>query len=487
MKSQINRREFIKSVGLGAAALTIGACSDVCGDIAGSKTRGPNFVIILTDDQGYSDVGCYGAQGFETPNLDRMAEEGVRFTDFYVAAPSCTPSRAALLTGCYPQRVSLPYVLFPSGPEWTKDRTEIGINSSEQTIAELLKSRGYATGCFGKWHLGHHKKFLPTRHGFDEYFGLPYSNDMRPENNSKYPPLPLVDGEEPAEYDPDQRYLTRRYTERAVKFIEKNGEKPFFVYLAHSMPHIPLYVTENFSGKSEQGMFGDVIMEIDFSVGRILEALKRQGIDDNTLVIFTSDNGPWLAFGDHGGSARPLREGKGTTFEGGMREPCIMRWPGEIPAGSVCSELATTMDILPTFVKLAGAKQPKNRIDGKDIRPLMLGKAGASTPHEAFFYYRGWGLEAVRSGKWKLHFPHEYRTLAGRRGGSGGRPTEYEQHKIGLELFDLDNDIGEQNDVSAKYPEVVKRLAALADKMREDIGDSARQMTGENRRPAGRT
>jgi arylsulfatase A len=486
MKGRISRREFIKSVGLGVAALTIGACSDVCGDIAGSKTRGPNFVIIFTDDQGYSDVGCYGAQGFSTPNLDRMAQEGVRFTDFYVAAPSCTPSRAALLTGSYPQRVSLPYVLFPSGPDWTKDKTEIGINSSEETIAELLKSRGYATGCFGKWHLGHHKKFLPTRHGFDEYFGLPYSNDMRPENNSNYPPLPLVDGQEPAEYDPDQRYLTRRYTERAVGFIEKNKDRPFFVYLAHSMPHVPLYVTEEFGGKSEQGMFGDVIMEIDFSVGRILDTLKQQGIDDNTLVIFTSDNGPWLAFGDHGGSARPLREGKGTTFEGGMREPCIMRWPGKIPAGSVCSELATTMDILPTFVKLAGAKQPKNRIDGKDIWPLMSSQTGAGTPHEVFFYYRGWALEAVRSGRWKLHFPHEYRTLAGRKGGSGGRPVQYEHHKIGLELFDLDNDIGEQNDVSANYPEVVKRLAALADKMRQDIGDSARQMTGKNRRPAGR-
>ncbi len=484
---RMNRRDFIKAVGFGVAGLSFS------GHVGGDKLFGkvgvgekPNFVIIFTDDQGYSDVGCYGARGFSTPNLDRMASEGVRFTDFYVAAPSCTPSRAALLMGCYPQRVSLPYVLFPSGPEWTKDKSEVGINSSEQTIAELLKGRGYAAGCFGKWHLGHHRQFLPTHHGFDEYFGLPYSNDMRPENNAKYPSLPLVDGEEAVESDPDQRYLTRRYTERAVRFIKKNKGRPFFVYLAHSMPHVPLYVSEDFGGESEQGMFGDVIMEIDWSVGRILETLKAKGIDDNTMVIFTSDNGPWLSFGDHGGSARPLREGKGTTFEGGMREPCIMRWPGKIPAGSVCREVAATMDLLPTFVNLTGAQMPGKRIDGKDIWPLISGQAGAKSPHEAFFYYRGWALEAVRSGKWKLHFPHEYRTLAGREGGSGGKYVKYEQRKIGLELFDLERDIGETNDVSAKYPQVVKRLVVLADRMREDLGDSAKGVEGKGRRPCGR-
>ena len=485
MESKMNRREFIKTVGLGAAAVTVQGCAGAARFPAGkSISDRPNFVIIFTDDQGYADVGCFGAKGFETPNLDRMAAEGVRFTDFYVASALCTPSRAALMTGCYPQRIGLPDVLSPKGPKWAIGRSEIGINSKELTIAEILKSSGYATACFGKWHLGHHPKFLPTRHGFDEYFGLPYSNDMRPENNKEYPPLPLMEGETVIENNPDQRKLTTLYTERAVKFIEKNKDKPFFLYVPHSMPHVPLYVSDKFKGKSEQGLYGDVIMEIDWSVGQILSTLDRLGIDERTLVIFTSDNGPWLSYGDHGGSAGPLREGKGTTWEGGMREPCIMWWLGKIPAGAVCNELATTMDILPTFSRLAGAKLPSKRIDGKDIWPLMSGKAGAKSPHEAFFYYNGWQLEAVRSGKWKLHFPHSYRTLV--ESGSGGIRGKERAGKLGLSLFNLKKDIAEQHDVSAEHPEVVKRLSALADKMREDLGDSAKQMTGKNRRPPGR-
>jgi len=479
-KSEMNRREFIKAVGI-----TIPLCMSGGKLAAESISEKPNFVIIFCDDLGYADVGCFGAKGFETPNLDRMAAEGMRVTDFYVAAPSCTPSRAALLMGCYPQRVSLPYVLFPRGPKWTKDRTDIGINSGEQTVAEILKLQGYAPGGFGKWPLGHHLQFLPTRHGFDEYVGLPYSNDMRPENNKEYPPLPLMRGESVIESNPDQSKLTTLYTEEAVKFIEKNKDSPFFVYVPHSMPHVPLYLSGKFKGKSKQGIYGDVIMEIDWSAGQILSTLKRLGIDEKTLVIFTSDNGPWLPYGDHGGLALPLREGKGTTWEGGMREPCIMRWPGKIPAGTLCNELSTTMDILPTFAKLAGASLPGKRIDGKDIWPLMSGKAGARSPHEAFFYYRGWGLQAVRSGKWKLHFPHDYFTLAGRGGGKGGQPAECEPASIGLVLFDLEKDIAEQHDVSAEHPDVVATLMKLADKMREDLGDSAKKMTGKNRRPPG--
>jgi arylsulfatase A-like enzyme len=330
----MNRREFIKAIGLGAAALTMSGCAGVAGRIFGKTfVDKPNFIIIFCDDAGYADVGCFGAKGFETPNLDRMAAEGVRFTDFYVAAASCTPSRAALMTGCYPQRVSLPHVLGP--------KAKIGVNSEEQTIAELLKSRGYATACYGKWHLGHHPEFLPKRHGFDDYFGLPYSNDMwphHPERPGGYPDLPLVEGERVIEYNPDQTKLTTWYTERAVKFIEANSDRPFFLYVPHSMPHVPLYVSDKFKGKSKQGLYGDVIMEIDWSVGQILSTLKRFGIDEQTLVIFSSDNGPWLSYGDHAGSARPLREGKGTTFDGGQREPCIMRWPGRIPVGTVCEE-----------------------------------------------------------------------------------------------------------------------------------------------------
>ncbi|MHC4395849.1 MAG: sulfatase-like hydrolase/transferase [Planctomycetota bacterium] len=482
MESKIDRRQFIKALGLGAATVTIpgcmGAAEQFCG---GQRTKKPNFVVIFCDDAGYSDVGAFGAKGFETPNLDRMAAEGMRFTDFYSASAVCSPSRAALMTGCYPLRVGIPRVLFPG----SKD----GLNSDETTIAELLKGRGYATACFGKWHLGHHAKFLPTRHGFDEYFGLPYSNDMWPRHpqnaNYNFPDLPLIEGEKTIAYNPDQSQLTTWYTERSVKFIEKNKDRPFFLYLPHSMPHVPLFVSDKFKGKSKQGMYGDVLMEIDWSAGQILKTLKRLGIDKHTLVIFSSDNGPWLSYGDHAGSAEPLREGKMTTFDGGQREPTIMRWPGQIGAGTVCSEPATMMDILPTVAKLAGAGLPKHRIDGKDIWPLMSGKAGAKSPHEGLFYYRGSALEAVRSGKWKLHFPHGYRTLSGRAGGTGGQPVKYDQARIGLSLFDMEKDIGEQHDVSAEHPDVVKRLMRLADKMREDIGDSTKKIRGKNRRPPG--
>ena len=477
----MDRREFVKRLGSSAVALTVLGCkssSELFGTEA-SKEK-PNVVIIFTDDQGYGDVGCFGAKGYKTPNLDKMADEGVRFTDFHVASSVCTPSRAALMTGCYPQRVSLPGVLFPS--------SKIGISAEEETIAELLKRRGYATGCFGKWHLGHHPEFLPTRHGFDEYFGLPYSNDMRPNvtgEPGRYPDLPLIDGESIVGYNPDQSQLTTWYTERAVKFIKKNKDQPFFLYLPHSMPHIPLYVSEKYKGKSEKGIYGDVISEIDWSVGEVLKALKESGVDDNTLVIFTSDNGPWLPYGDHAGSAGPLREGKSTTFEGGQREPCIMRWPTKIAAGIECRELATTMDILPTVVKLAGGDAPEKKIDGKDIWPLMAGRRGAKTPHEAFYYYHGSKLEAVRSGKWKLHFEHSYRAMTG-EAGTGGRGAGQTKAKIELSLFDLDNDIGETRNVADENPEVVERLKKLGDKMRAELGDELQKVTGNDIREPGK-
>jgi arylsulfatase A len=477
----MNRRGFLKAMGLGAVALAMPGCTVAIRQISGKPSVDkPNVIVVFCDDVGYADVGIFGAKGYETPNLDRMAAEGVKFTDFYAAAPSCTPSRAALMTGCYPQRVSLPNVIGPSA--------KIGISSEEKTIAEVLKPLGYATACYGKWHLGHHPKFLPMRHGFDDYFGLPYSNDMWPYHptNKTFPDLPLIEGERIIEYNPDQTQLTTWYTERAVRFIEKNKDRPFFLYLPHSMAHVPLFVSDKFKGKSEQGLYGDVMMEIDWSAGQILSTLKRLGIDNKTLVIFSSDNGPWLSYGDHAGSAKPLREGKGTTFDGGQRESTIMRWPGQIPAGTVCKEPASTMDILPTIARLTGTKLPAHTIDGKDIWPLMSGRPGAKSPHEALFYYRGFALEAVRSGKWKLHLPHSYRSLGGRKGGTGGQPVKYEQAKIDLALFDLERDIGEQNDVSAKHSEVVERLLGLADKMREDLGDSKKRMRGRNRRPSGR-
>jgi arylsulfatase A len=440
--------------------------------------RPPNFVLIYADDLGYGDLGCYGSKN-PTPNLDRMAKEGMRFTDFYVSQAVCSASRAALLTGCYPNRIGILGALGPASKN--------GISDKEMTIAQVLKPRGYATAIFGKWHLGHHPQFLPTRHGFDEYFGLPYSNDMWPKHpSSKFPDLPLIDGEKTIATNPDQTQLTTWYTEHAVKFIEKSKDKPFFLYVPHNMPHVPLHVSNKHKGKSGQGMYGDVIMEIDWSVGEILAAIRKHDLDDNTLVIFASDNGPWLNYGNHAGSSGPLREGKGTTWEGGQREPCIIRWPGKIPAGTVCKELTATIDVLPTFARLAGAELPKLSIDGKDISPLMLGEKDAKSPHEAYYFYWDRHLQAVRSGKWKLHFPHMYRTMLDQELGKDGAPGKYVQKEIGLSLYDLEKDIGETTDVAKEHPDVVERLQKLAERGREDLGDSAMKKQGKGVRPPGR-
>ena len=442
--------------------------------------RPPNFVLIYCDDLGYADIGPFGAKGYATPNLDRMAAEGMKFTDFHSAAAVCSASRVALMTGCYPQRVG---ILGALGP-----KAKIGINENETLISEVLKGRGYATAIFGKWHLGDDPKFLPTRHGFDRYFGLPYSNDMWPNHptNKNYPPLPLIEGEKVVELMPDQTQLTTWYTERAVKFITENKDKPFFVYLPHNMPHVPLFVSDKFKGKTERGLFGDVIAEIDWSVGQILETLKVQGLDESTLVLFSSDNGPWLSYGNHAGSAGPLREGKGTTWDGGHLEPTVARWPGKIPAGSVCRELTATIDVLPTFAKLAGGEAPQDRlIDGRDIWPLMAGQEGAKTPHDRFYYYWNLGLEAVRSGPWKLHVPHEYRSLVG-TGGKDGQPGPYKQAKTELALYNIVDDPGEQKNVAADHPEVVQRLMVLIEEGRADLGDLHTGREGKNRRPPGR-
>lgn len=446
---------------------------------AAAADRPPNIVLMFADDLAYADVGCYGAAGYATPHLDRLAAEGVKFTDFYVAQAVCSASRAALLTGCYPNRVGILGALGPSSRH--------GIHDRETTLAEVLKARGYATAIFGKWHLGHQRQFLPKQHGFDEYFGLPYSNDMWPRHpTSKFPDLPLIDGDATIELNPDQAKLTTWYAEHAVKFIETHRERPFFLYVAHAMPHVPLHVSEKFQGRTPRGLFGDVIAEIDWSMGQILDALARLDLERQTLVIFTSDNGPWLSYGNHAGSAGPLREGKGTSFEGGVREPCLMRWPGRIPPGSVCREPAMTIDILPTLARLAGADVPADPpIDGRDIWPLISGQPGATCPHEALYFYWGQALEAVRSGRWKLHFPHEYRTLGGEPG-RDGRPGPYVQARIGLALFDLQADIGETRDVAAEHPDVVARLKALADAARDDLGDSLTKRQGQHVREAGR-
>lgn len=441
--------------------------------------RPPNVVIVFADDMGYADVGCFGAKNIATPNLDRLAAEGARLTNFYVAQAVCSASRAALLTGCYPNRIGIQGALGPSSRH--------GIHDDEMTIAEVLKPRGYATAIYGKWHLGHHPKFLPTRHGFDDYFGLPYSNDMwpkHPENPKAYPDLPLIEREKTVQLNPDQTQLTTWYTERAVQFIERNKDRPFFLYVPHNMPHVPLFVSDKFKGKSKQGTYGDVIMEIDWSVGQILATLKKHDLDARTLVIFTTDNGPWLSYGDHAGSAGSLREGKGTNWEGGVRVPFLARWPGKIAAGKVSHEPAMTIDLLPTIAKLAGAVLPKHTIDGRDIQALLTTES-AKSPHEALYFYWGRELQAVRSGQWKLHFPHDYRTLAGKPGGTGGTPAKYQQAKTGLALYDLRNDGEEKVNVAEKHPEVVERLKAMAEKARAELGDSASKRDGKGVRPAG--
>ncbi len=475
MSVDMNRRNFVGMVGAGLAGTAFAGRAAF-----GRPERKPNIVIIFCDDQGYGDVGCYGAQGFETPNLDRMAREGMRFTDFHASTAVCSASRALVLAL---GMLVLMSILGALGPN-----SKIGINENETLLPEILKAEGYTTAIYGKWHLGDAQKFLPVHHGFDDYFGLPYSNDMWPHHptaGAHYPPLPLIEKDTVIDYLEDQTYLTTWYTDRAVNFIRENAARPFFLYVPHSMPHVPLFVSEKFRGKSKQGMYGDVIMEIDWSAGQILNELKEQGIDDDTLVIFTSDNGPWLSYGDHAGSAGPLREGKGTMFEGGMREPCIMRWPGRIPAGTTCNRLATTMDILPTVTNLAGGTLPGHTIDGVDIGALLMNPE-AESPRKVYYCYYGRGLEAVREGNWKLHFPHAYRTLAGRPGGTGGQPVPYSQETIGLALFDLDNDIGESNNLAHRHPEIVRRLQAIGDEARQDLGDRLTGVEGSGVREAGR-
>lgn len=453
----------------------------------------PNIVIILTDDQGYADVGVFGAKGFKTPNLDRMAHEGIRFVNFHVSQAVCSSSRCALLTGCYNNRLGIHGALSP--------HSKIGLNHDEMTIAEVVKQKGYATAMFGKWHLGDHPSLLPVTQGFDEYLGLPYSNDMWPlhpavlaappgsKAKHRYPDLPLIEGDKivnPKLTHEDQAQLTTWYTERAVKFIEKNKSHPFFLYVAHNMPHVPLHVSDKFKGKSENGLYGDVIMEVDWSVGQILKALKDNGVDDNTLVMYMSDNGPWLSYGNHAGSAGPLREGKGTSWEGGIRVPFIARWPGKIPANRVSSEAAMTIDLLPTIAELTGAPLPPLKIDGLNIWPMLQGDPKAKNPHKYYsIYYANNELQAIISGRWKLIFPHSYRTLAGGPGGRDGLPAPYKQAKAGLELYDMQYDLSESNDVADKYPEIVKRLEGYGDETRKELGDSLTKVKGTGlREPA---
>ncbi|WP_375586167.1 sulfatase [Cyclobacterium xiamenense] len=444
----------------------------------------PNIVLIFTDDQGYADVGVFGAKGYETPHLDQLAREGVQLTNFHVANAVCSASRASLLTGCYSNRLGIFGAL--------SHESEHGLNPAEETIAEVLKPLGYATGIVGKWHLGHKSPFLPTKQGFDEFYGLPYSNDMwpyHPERPNFYPPLPLYENEVVIDTLEDQRMLTTWYTERAVDFIKREKDGPFFLYLAHSMPHVPLFVSDKFRGKSENGLYGDVIMEIDWSVGRVMEALEQPGLAENTLVIFASDNGPWLSYGSHAGSTGKLKEGKGTSWEGGVRVPGIMKWPGKIPAGTVMDQPVMTIDLLPTLAHLTGADLPVKKIDGKNIWPLLAQEAGARSPHDAYYiYYNRNELQALLMNNWKLVLPHRYRSLPKNSElPNDGTPIRYEM--VALEepaLFDLSKDPGESLNLADQHPEVVEEMIKLAERAREDMGDALQDREGANNRLPGR-
>ncbi len=438
----------------------------------------PNIVIIYMDDMGYGDPECYNGLLYHTPNINKLAAQGMRFTNFYAAQAVCTASRAALLTGCYPNRIGMVGALMP----WDKT----SLNPKEETIAASLKRAGYRTGMVGKWHLGSKAPFLPLHYGFDEYLGLPYSNDMWPVGydgkpvtdtadwKSRYPPLPLLDGDQPVRYIrnlEDQSTLTKIYTDRAVAFINKKGKAPFFLYLAHSMVHVPIAASPAFRGKSGAGLFGDVMMEVDWSVGEIIKALDVNGLSDNTLVIFTSDNGPWRIFGEHAGNTGGLREGKGTSFEGGQREPCIMRWPGVIPAGTVCSKLAANIDLFPTIAAFCKSPLPKEKIDGTDIGALLRNEDNADPRREFVYYYQHNSLEAVRKDRWKLVFPHQYNSFSKDSLGRNGFPTKSLKGETGLALYDLRSDPGETVDVSKQFPELVQELQAIADKYRQILGD----------------
>lgn len=461
--------------------------------VAEEKKPAPNVVIVFTDDQGYQDLSCFGSPNIYTPHLDQIAADGLRLTNFYAAQAVCSASRAALLTGCYPNRIGIKEALFP--------QSKIGINPMETTLAEMLQEQGYKTGIFGKWHLGHLPKFLPNNHGFDEFMGIPYSNDMWPvdyEGNQvdknhrkakRYPQLPFFknfDVVKEIKTLEDQAQLTTELTEAAVDFIERNKDTPFFLYVPHPMPHTPIAVSDKFKGKSGQGRYGDVIMEIDWSVGQIMNKLKEHQLDKNTIFIFTSDNGPWLNFGNHAGSASPLREGKGTAWEGGQREPCVVSYPNGIEGGRVIDTPMMTIDLLPTIAEITGAKLPELKIDGKSVWDIWTGKSNKS-PHDAyFFYYKSNELHGVRYNGWKLYFPHTYRSLNGREGGKDGYPVNYDMNEIDeIELYDLKNDISESKNVADQHPKIVLEIKSLADEMRKKLGDKLLNIKGTENRPAG--
>lgn len=452
-------------------------------NISNNREKSPNIILILTDDQGYADLGAFGAKDFETPHIDQMAKEGALLTQYYAPQAVCSASRAGILTGCYPNRIGIHNAFMPEAKK--------GLNPAELTIAEMLKPLGYATAIYGKWHLGDAPEFLPNQHGFDAYFGIPYSNDMWPLHPQQgtvfnFKALPLLENGKVLDTLTDQSQLTTQITQKAVSFINAKKDQPFFLYVAHPQPHVPLYVSEKFKGKSKNGLYGDVIMELDWSVGEILNALKVNGLEENTMVIFTSDNGPWLAYGNHAGSARPLREGKGTAWEGGQREPFVVKYPRKIPAGTLVNTPVMGIDIMPTVAALTGGKLPHYPIDGKSVMQVLSGESQESPQEAYFFYYRVNELFGVRYGDWKMYFPHRYRTMAGQPQGADGLPGQYAFIDIQeIELYHLPTDEAERTNVAQFHPEVVNKIQSLAADMRLRLGDALTGQMGTETRALG--
>lgn len=443
----------------------------------------PNFILIITDDQGYGDLSSFGATDIETPHIDKLAKEGRKYSRFYVPQSQCTPSRAGLLTGCYPNRVGVDWVFLP--------HSNTGLNPDEETIADILKPQGYASAYFGKWHLGHHPEFLPTNQGFDSFFGIPYSNDMWPLNPRKdytFPPLPLIENTTTIDTVDEeiQQKMTQLLTQRTVDFIETNSDKPFFAVLSHPMPHVPLYVSDAFKGKSKRGLYGDVMMELDWSVGQITKTINDLGIEDNTMIMFLSDNGPWIAYGNHGGSTGGLKEGKETSYEGGIRSPLLIKFPSEISSGKTIDTPINGIDLLPTIAHLAKAKLPTRQIDGHNIMDQLTGKS-KSMAHDAYYFYMNKNqLEAVMTDKWKYILPHTFNSLNGRNGGQNGTLAAYEKKSVKAELYNMITDKNELNNVITNYPEIAMSLAEKADSIRMILGDKISGVTGSQVRALGK-
>ena len=454
--------------------LLIGLLLFSCGE---NETR-PNIVFILTDDLGYGDLSSYGSKTINSKNIDQLAKDGVKLTSYYAAQPVCSASRAAVLTGVYPNRIGIHNAFGPN--------SNSGINHSELTLAEMLKENGYSTGIYGKWHLGSKKEYFPTNHGFDEFYGILYSNDMwrwHPEYPEGYPEdLLLYRNESPIMEIIDQSDLTKDITSESIDFIERNKNNPFFLYIAHPQPHVPLFVSKDFENITGNGLYADVITEIDYSVGRVLRSLEENGLTENTIVVFTSDNGPWLSYGNHSGSSGIYREGKGTTWEGGVRVPSIIKFPNKLKS-RVIDEPVMAIDWMPTFAELTNSKLSENKIDGKNIWPLLTGETHSSPHEKLYFYYRVNELHSIRMNDWKIHFSRTYRSLNGRPGGIDGIPVKYDMNIIEQnELYNLKNDPTEFFNVYNEFPEIAKKMEELGEKARIELGDNLTRIKGvENR------